>query len=479
MYKKSSQSWLKHLDFAILDLIVLAVTYVAVVAIRFDSQVYGDRLSLYTRLGIILLVLYFLVALIGQNYKSILQRSKWQECFRVLYQLVITILLIVLYMFATKQSELFSRLIFGLTGVFAFIFITIARVLYKHFLRMRLKKRANLPQLLIVTDKLHLEATLEAMEEKSYTYFKVKGLALIDEEKIGEQIESKNEDTVTKYEILASKETIKQYVLTEVVDEVLIDIADEGLEKELTEYFLEAGIIVHLSVSNKGKDLPNAIVERIGTATTITTSNNVTATWKLAVKRIVDILGGIIGCIIVGILFIILAPQIKAKDKGPVFFKQKRVGKNGRQFYIYKFRSMYIDAEERKKELMAQNEMEGHMFKMENDPRILPGIGHKIRDWSLDEFPQFINVLKGDMSLVGTRPPTVEEFSHYEAHHKMRLSFKPGITGLWQVSGRSNITKFEEIVALDNEYIKNWNLMLDLKILLKTFKVVFKREGSK
>ena len=120
------------------------------------------------------------------------------------------------------------------------------------------------------------------------------------------------------------------------------------------------------------------------------------------------------------------------------------------------------EAEERKKELMEQNEMDGFMFKMKNDPRIIPGIGKKIRAWSLDEFPQFINVLKGDMSLIGTRPPTLEEFERYEAHHKARLSFKPGITGLWQVSGRNQITDFEEVVRLDNTYIQTWNIRLDI-----------------
>ncbi len=479
MYKKSSRTWLKHLDFAIFDLIILAATFITVVLFRHDFHLSQDATGLYTRLGIIMLVLYFLVAIIGQNYKSILQRNKWQECLKVFVQIVITILLIVLYMFVTKQSALFSRITFGLTGILGFIFITGERILYKHYLRMRLKNRADLPQLLIVTDKNHLDAVLEAIEHKAYNWFKVKGLALIDEERIGEEVGSSNENTKTKYEVLASKQTLKQYVLTEVVDEILIDISDEETERELTEYFLEAGITVHIRVSDIDRDLPNAIIESVGGITAITTSNNVVAPWKIIVKRITDIVGAIIGCIIVGVLYLILAPQIKAKDKGPVFFKQKRIGKNGRQFYIYKFRSMYTDAEEKKKELMAQNEMEGHMFKMENDPRVLPGIGHKMRERSLDEFPQFINVLKGDMSLVGTRPPTVEEFSHYEAHHKMRLSFKPGITGLWQVSGRSNITKFEEIVALDNEYIKNWTLRLDVKILLKTIKVVFQRVGSK
>lgn len=138
-----------------------------------------------------------------------------------------------------------------------------------------------------------------------------------------------------------------------------------------------------------------------------------------------------------------------------------------------------MDAEERKKELMKQNEMQGLMFKMENDPRIIKGIGHFIRNSSLDEFPQFWNVLKGDMSLVGTRPPTLEEYEQYDDHHKKRLVTKPGITGLWQVSGRSNITDFEEIVALDTKYITEWSLGLDIKILFKTIWVVLQNDGAK
>ena len=190
-----------------------------------------------------------------------------------------------------------------------------------------------------------------------------------------------------------------------------------------------------------------------------------------------DIIISIPGIIVTGILYIILGPIIYHQSPGPIFFKQERVGKNGRKFKIYKFRSMYMDAEERKKELMEQNKMQGLMFKMDDDPRITP-IGKFIRKTSLDEFPQFINIFKGDMSLVGTRPPTVDEFEHYDAHHKSRLAIKPGLTGLWQVSGRSDITDFEEVVRLDNEYIRNFSISYDLKIILKTVGVVFKREGS-
>lgn len=194
--------------------------------------------------------------------------------------------------------------------------------------------------------------------------------------------------------------------------------------------------------------------------------------------------------LLTGIIFIFVAPIIYIKSPGPIFFKQMRIGKNGKKFNIYKFRSMYMDAEARKAELMEQNQVkDGMMFKMEYDPRIIgckklpdgtikKGIGNRIRDWSLDEFPQFFNVLKGDMSLIGTRPPTEDEWEKYSAHHRGRMAIKPGITGLWQVSGRSNITDFDEIVRLDRKYIDEWSLVNDIKILFKTVGVVLKGEGS-
>ena len=184
------------------------------------------------------------------------------------------------------------------------------------------------------------------------------------------------------------------------------------------------------------------------------------------------------GILLTGIACVFVVPAIKIADPGPAFFSQIRIGKNGRRFKIYKFRSMYMDAEERKKELMDKNEMQGFMFKMENDPRIIKGIGEFIRRTSIDELPQFLNVLKGDMSLVGTRPPTVEEYEMYELHHLKRISIKPGITGMWQTSGRSEITDFEEVVRLDTQYITSWSILLDIKLLFKTIFVVLKKEGS-
>ena len=194
-------------------------------------------------------------------------------------------------------------------------------------------------------------------------------------------------------------------------------------------------------------------------------------------KRLLDILGGAIGTILFLMMYPFVAVAIKFDSPGSVLFKQKRVGKNGRVFNLYKFRSMYRDAEERKQELMAENEMNGALFKVKNDPRITR-VGKWLRKTSLDEFPQFLNVLKGEMSLVGTRPPTLDEVEKYQPEHLKRISAKPGITGLWQISGRNKITDFEQVVALDCKYLDSWRLLDDIKILFRTVIVVMQRKGA-
>ena len=195
------------------------------------------------------------------------------------------------------------------------------------------------------------------------------------------------------------------------------------------------------------------------------------------VKRAIDIVGSLVGLIITAVITPFVALAIRIESPGPIFFAQERVGRNGRRFKIYKFRSMYIDAEERKKELMEKNQMSGLMFKMDDDPRITK-VGKFIRKTSIDELPQFYNILIGQMSLVGTRPPTVDEFNQYNLHYKRRLSMTPGLTGMWQVSGRSSITDFDEVVKLDLEYIDNWSVGLDIKILFMTVVTVLFRRGA-
>ena len=200
--------------------------------------------------------------------------------------------------------------------------------------------------------------------------------------------------------------------------------------------------------------------------------------YRHVVKRITDIACSSLALVVLSPLLLFCALAVKISDhKGPVIFKQTRVGRNGKLFTMYKFRSMYVDAEERKKELMAQNETGGKTFKMKNDPRIYP-FGHVLRKFSLDELPQLVNIIKGDMSIVGPRPPIPSEVAEYEPWHRMRLSVTPGLTCIWQVSGRSNIS-FEGQMRLDNDYIRrDGKLGDDFKLILKTFKVVFKGEGA-
>ncbi|MEQ5851900.1 sugar transferase [Streptococcus suis] len=276
-----------------------------------------------------------------------------------------------------------------------------------------------------------------------------------------------------------SVEEAIEFSTREVVDYVFINLPSEYFDlKQLVSDFELLGIDVGVDINSFGFTvLKNKKIQMLGDHSIVTFSTNFYKPSHILMKRLLDILGAVVGLIICGIVSILLIPIIR-RDGGPAIFAQKRVGQNGRIFTFYKFRSMFVDAEVRKKELMAQNQMQGGMFKMDNDPRITP-IGHFIRKTSLDELPQFYNVLIGDMSLVGTRPPTVDEFEKYTPSQKRKLSFKPGITGLWQVSGRSDITDFNEVVRLDLTYIDNWTIWSDIKILLKTVKVVLLREGSK
>ncbi len=192
-------------------------------------------------------------------------------------------------------------------------------------------------------------------------------------------------------------------------------------------------------------------------------------------KRILDIFGAIIGLALTVIIAIPVAIAMQFDDPGSIFYSQVRCGYDGQPFRIWKFRSMIVDAD--KKKHLVENQATGHIFKNECDPRVTK-IGSFLRRTSLDEFPQFWNVLKGDMSLVGTRPPTIAEVEMYEEHHFDRLKVKPGITGEWQVRGRSQVLDFEEIVLLDLEYQKKWSFLYDLNLILRTVAVVLARKGA-
>jgi lipopolysaccharide/colanic/teichoic acid biosynthesis glycosyltransferase len=196
------------------------------------------------------------------------------------------------------------------------------------------------------------------------------------------------------------------------------------------------------------------------------------ASWM---KRAIDIVGSLVGLVITSILFIPIAIAIKIDDPGPIFFKQTRCGWMGKRFAIWKFRSMCVDAEAKKSQI--KNQVEGAFFKNDHDPRITK-VGKLLRRTSLDELPQFWNVLKGEMSLVGTRPPTADEVERYEVPEWQRFDVKPGMTGEWQVKGRSQVRSFEDVIRLDIQYQKNWSLVYDLKLILKTITILFHKNSG-
>lgn len=474
MYRKKKRSWVKHLDFIIIDMIAAELALFIGVYLRFDgSIIFLDRFEmypLYQNMAKILPFLDLTGVLFTETYTGILRRTKYQEITSTFWHALINFLGVLIYMYANRTSYYYSRSALGYFGVAMVIVTYIFRVIWKRVIRRRKLLDVNKSSMIVVAESTTVDHCLSEIAHSPYTEFKVEGVAVVDKDMVGESIQG--------IPVVASADSLFEYLRTNVVDEVFLDGNTRASEESLAGRLVEQGLTVHMSLIHTNNLMPNRIMETYGDYVVLTTSMHIANNRQAFLKRMMDIAGSIVGLILACIAFIIFAPIIKIQSPGPVFFTQTRIGKNGRRFRFYKFRTMYVDAEERKKELLEKNEMQGNMFKMENDPRVIP-IGHFLRKYSIDELPQFWNVLIGDMSLVGTRPPLEDEYEKYALHHKARLSIKPGLTGMWQVSGRSDIKDFEKVVALDTEYISNWSLGLDIKILFKTIAVVFEGKGSK
>ena len=475
MYRKADKGWMKHLDFTLIDAMCLQLAYIAAYFVRHGVHwPYGSRL--YRNMALIYVLIQVFVTFFGESFKNVLKRGYLKEFTSTIKHVSLVILIAAFYLFAIQQGEEYSRFTLVMTGIIYAVITYVCRIFWKKYILNRGEGGKGNRSLLILTSSDMVEEAVENIRNNNYECFRIVGVALLDDDRIGQNING--------IDIVADKGTVAEYVCREWVDEVFINLPKKmPLPQALMDSFIDMGVTVHVKLIEMGR-LKGQVqhVERMGTYTVLTSSINMASWRQVFFKRAMDIAGGIVGCILTGLLYMIVAPCIYIQSPGPIFFSQVRIGRNGRRFKLYKFRSMYMDAEERKKELMNQNRVQGGMmFKIENDPRIIGGangIGNFIRKYSIDEFPQFWNVLKGDMSLVGTRPPTVDEWEKYDLHHRARLSIKPGITGMWQVSGRSEITDFEEVVKLDREYITEWKPALDMRILMKTVQVVLGKGGA-
>ena len=472
MYKKENNSWLKHIDFVILDILCLQLAFILAYEIRVAKGIPYLN-PLYENMAFVLVIFQLLVSFFGESFSGVLRRGFLIEMKCMIEHEICVMLLAVLYLFMSQQGVMYSRGAFTIMCTLYFFIAYAARIGWKKVIRSRKFEEGEKRSILIITTDAKAANVVKALRGDSYGTYHLAGVALLDKNKTGSMIQS--------VPVVAGADDVTAYIHKNWVDEVFFALPEHvDIPKKIMKDCNRMGVVTHVQLAALNELGKNQVVEEIAGYMVLSSSINIVSSWQLLVKRLMDIAGGLVGCIFTGIIYIFIAPIMKVKSPGPVFFSQVRMGKNGKPFKIYKFRSMYMDAEERKKELMEKNNIkDGLMFKMDDDPRIIKGIGHFIRKTSLDEFPQFWNILKGDMSLVGTRPPTMDEWDKYELHHRRRLAIKPGLTGMWQVSGRSEITDFEEVVELDTKYIEQWSIGLDIKILFKTVTVVFTGSGAK
>ncbi len=443
-------------------------------------------LALYTRgvsfqhspyahdyLATILCILFFhlLAHYLFDWNASFFKRGYYVELIAVLKYNCILVLSLGSFLFITKFGD-FSRLVFLYFSIYNTCLTYIGHLLLKNFFVSVYRNSTSSNKLIVISTSVFADTILKKISASLEWSFQVTGIVLLDVDRIG--------DTIQEVPVLSDQKHLYDYLKTVAVDEVFLHLPNYDI-KELETIimsFQSMGVTVHVNVDLFGNIMTHKTAESFAGFTVLSYESNAIDYRRMLIKRLIDILGALVGLFITLLLLPFIGLAIKLDSPGPIFFAQKRVGKNGRHFNIYKFRSMYIDAELRKKELLEQNEMDGPIFKLEHDPRITR-TGAFLRKTSLDELPQFFNILIGEMSLVGTRPPTVEEFQQYELYYRRRLSIKPGLTGLWQVSGRNEITDFNEIVKLDLEYIDSWSLSSDIRILLMTVWVVVMKKGAR
>lgn len=458
----------------VLDIICMFISYLFIAALRtgllngeFFTSAYGTALAITLGLYIITYPFH------ESNQENICRRGFYKEFLAVIRNHFMISLILMGYLLITRQSMEYSRFFFGIFLILNLLLTLVIRCYLKLILLLGNKKCKANNKVMVITLADYVDLIMRTMTKEYKWFVEVNTLAILDKDMVG----SKVCDNTVK----VNPDNLLEVVMDRVVDEVFIYLPYQyqiDLQNMITE-FEKMGIVVHVNldihanIKTEEKKMEDFLGFPVRTFATKFFDEK-----QILLKRMLDIMGGLVGLFITGVFTLFVAPAVKLESKGPVFFSQIRVGKNGRKFKIYKFRSMYQDAELRKKELMGENEMDGWMFKMDNDPRVTK-VGKFLRKTSLDEFPQFLNVLKGEMSLVGTRPPTVDEYEKYETLHRRRLSIKPGITGLWQTSGRSGITEFEQVLHLDLEYINHWSIRMDLKLLLKTIFVVVFQVGAK
>lgn len=488
--KQKQKSLLKHLDFIILDFICANIAYSLGYLIRFVSMPYSsgtsfseDSFFVYNAYIIIFSLVQLLASDSLHAHKGILRRDSISEVKSVIRLEALTYSVTIFLLFICHESNTISRLVIFYMLILQTVFMCTSRILWKkHVIKSFERNESKQLAMFIISSKERFKTVVDNINHDIPRIYKVVGIALKDAEGLTEY---------NGIKIYPLDDKVSSIICHTWVDAVYIDLpGGDEIPKRVFKVCDEMNIAVYTVLSVSDVENKRIGVSRVGGKKVIVTTYETISYRQAFFKRILDIIFGFFGTVAAVLIILFIGPIIYIQSPGPIIFRQTRVGRNGKKFTFYKLRSMYPDAEERKASLMEQNKVSSDLFfKLDFDPRvignrILPdgrkktGIGNFIRKTSLDEFPQFFNVLKGDMSIVGTRPPTLDEWEKYSFSHRSRLVLKPGITGMWQVSGRSNILDFDEVVKLDVKYIRNYSLGLDCRLVWETVKKVIKREGA-
>jgi len=454
----------------ILDLLVVVVSFVTAHHLRNHFFSPSPDISDYLWFLLFIIPVWF----ISLNYFGLYESLRTKRTSKVLTNLAkahLAAAVVASSVVFFVEPHVFGRTLLLLFVVIAYFTLASGKLLLRVVLYYFRRRGYNIRNLLLVGSGSKADEFIRLVEKHS-----VWGLRIIGILGVSAAVTSWGKT----YPYLGEPEDVIGFCRREMVDEVVFCLSSkelgsiDGIVYELNQMGITSRMVLDIVDFPASRREISIFHDELPMLTFYSTAFDSS---QLFAKRLLDIVGSSIGLSLMLILLPVIALAIKIDSPGPVFFGQERIGENRRRFLCWKFRSMYLDAEARKKDLMAANEMQGHMFKIKNDPRITR-VGNFLRRTSLDELPQFWNVLRGEMSLVGTRPPTPDEVDMYEAWHLKRISIKPGITGLWQVSGRNHIQDFDQIVRLDIQYIDNWTLWIDIKLLLKTVWVVFACKGA-
>ena len=480
MYEKRTGGWQKHIGFLLIDLLCVQAAFAAAYFIQFGFRNPYAREE-YRILAVFYAAADLLVTISANSFQNVLRRENCREFLAAVKDAVLTGSVTVLLLFAAEGPAACSCGSFLIMMPIYILLSYLARQLQKRIVKRYLKRRRASTAAVVFAPYGDLPERIRSLTESGIRV--VGAIAEAGCSHVGEK--------EANVPIMGDTANFEEALCQEWVDEAFLFFSPAACEElRLPDRLLDMGIVSHLALGQERGPGRCQTVEEIGGDAYLTVGMNFIDPLHLALKRCTDICGAVLGCGITLVIMAVFGPMIRRESPGPILYASTRIGRNGKKFRMYKLRTMYLDAEARKSELSADNRVkDGMMFKLDFDPRvignrILPdgrrktGIGQFLRDTSLDEFPQMINILRGDMSLVGTRPPTPDEWEKYRPHHRARMAFRPGLTGMWQANGRSNITDFEEVVRLDTEYIRRWSLGLDIRILAKTIRNVLKKDGA-